>query len=79
MDLLTYIEANGLSPSKFAERVGVPPSTITRVLSGDREPGLGLLKKIHSATNGAVTPNDFLPSAAADRGAVACAAKEAAQ
>jgi transcriptional regulator with XRE-family HTH domain len=60
MNLLTYIEAQGISPSKFAERIGVPPSTITRILSGNREPGLGLLKKIHAATDGAVTPNDFL-------------------
>ncbi len=62
MNLLAYIEAKGLSPSRFADVIGVPPSTITRILSGDREPGFGLLKKIHAATDGAVTPNDFLPA-----------------
>jgi transcriptional regulator with XRE-family HTH domain len=62
MNLTAYLEASSLSPSKFAESIGVPASTITRILSGEREPGLGLLKKIHAATNGAVTPNDFLPA-----------------
>lgn len=60
MKLHAYIEANGLTPSKFAESIGVPPSTITRILAGDREPGLPLLRKIHAATDGAVAPNDFL-------------------
>lgn len=60
MNLREYIEANGLSPTKFAKQIGVPTSTITRVIAGHRDPGLDLLRKIHVATEGAVTPNDFL-------------------
>lgn len=61
MELSEYIKAQGLTPSGFAEQIGVPPSTITRVMSGKRKPGFDLLEKIHAATNGAVEPNDFLP------------------
>lgn len=60
MKLSDYLEINGFRPSQFAKLAGVPPTTIIRLLNGQREPGLPLLTKIMKATNGAVTPNDFL-------------------
>ena len=62
MILTEYLTANNLRPSKFAMTMGVPPSTIMRLLKGERSPSLVLLDKIMRATGGAVTPNDFLPA-----------------
>jgi len=59
MTLSEYLTSNSKKPSHFADEVGVPASTITRILNGDRRPGLPLLLKILKATNGIVTPNDF--------------------
>ncbi len=61
MTLDRYLEENRLTPSAFARGVPLPPSTITRLLAGERAPSFELLKQICLATGGAVTPNDFLP------------------
>lgn len=60
MKLATYLDREGISPTEFARRCGKPPSTISRLLAGSRDPGLGLLRDIMTITNGEVTPNDFL-------------------
>lgn len=62
MTLQEYLTDRDIKPSVFAAEIGVPASTITRVLNGERSPGLDLLRTIRDKTNGAVTPNDFLPS-----------------
>lgn len=61
MRLDTYLSQQGVRPSTFAAEVGVAPSTITRLLKGERTPGLDLIAKIIRSTNGAVTADDFLP------------------
>lgn len=61
MTLDRYLEENRLTPSAFARGVPLPPSTITRLLAGERSPSFDLLKSICVATGGRVTPNDFLP------------------
>lgn len=61
MTLHEYLTSRNLKPSVFAGEIGVPASTITRILSGERSPGLDLLKLIRDNTDGAVSPNDFLP------------------
>jgi putative transcriptional regulator len=61
MTLSEYLAQNSIKVSAFALKVGVPPSTISRVMKRQRDPGLELLAKIMEATDGAVTPNDFLP------------------
>jgi transcriptional regulator with XRE-family HTH domain len=76
MKLATYLEREGLSPTEFARRCGKPPSTISRLLAGSRDPGLGLLRDIMAITNGEVMPNDFLEhedtaEAPAEQGAAA--------
>ena len=62
MTLHQYLSLRDLKPSAFAAEIGVPASTITRILSGERSPGLDLLTLIRDKTNGAVTPNDFIPA-----------------
>jgi transcriptional regulator with XRE-family HTH domain len=60
MKLSTYLAENKLSPAQFAAKLNKPASTISRLIKGEREPGIVLLREISEATNGAVTPNDFL-------------------
>jgi DNA-binding MarR family transcriptional regulator len=62
MTLLEYLTLHEMPPSRLAEKLGVPPTTISRVLKRERKPGLLLMKKIMEATDGQVTPNDFLAS-----------------
>jgi len=69
MTLSEYLAEQSLPPSSFASRIGVPASTIARLLNGERKPGLDLLKKIADATDGAVMPNDFLTSPQSDEAA----------
>lgn len=59
MKLSAYLELKGTKPSAFATEVGVPASTISRILSGDRVPTLATVQKINEATKGAVTASDF--------------------
>lgn len=40
------IKANNLSPSEFADRIGVNRSNLSHVLSGRNKPGLDFLEKI---------------------------------
>lgn len=66
MKLADYLIAENLNPSAFAVRLGTPASTVSRLLKGQRSPGVDLLTKIRAATGGKVTPNDFLPDMADD-------------
>ena len=69
MKLADYLTANDIRPSAFAAQVGVPASTIIRLLKGERpSTGLELLAKIAAATNGKVMPNDFLETYEMERG-----------
>jgi DNA-binding transcriptional regulator YdaS (Cro superfamily) len=54
MDLQDYLSRRELKPSQFAAELGVPASTITRVLRNEREPGPILTLKIERATGGEV-------------------------
>jgi transcriptional regulator with XRE-family HTH domain len=79
MKLADYLAERKITPSRFAADVGVPASTISRILSGDRSPSMQILAKINSATNGAVTPNDFLPEPSAETSGESSPFTEAAQ
>lgn len=61
MTLEQYLSERNIKPSAFAAEIGVAASTITRIMNGERSPGLELLALIRDKTGGAVTPNDFLP------------------
>jgi len=60
MKLSDFLEKNSIKPSRFADQIGVPASTITRLLNGSK-PGIDLMEKIAIWTDGEVMPNDFLP------------------
>lgn len=60
MTLHEYLAANQMKPSAFAAKAGLPASTITRILNGERQPGLDVMKAVRDATDGQVQPNDFL-------------------
>lgn len=62
MTLHEYLAQHDKKPSAFAAEIGVPASTITRILNRERSPGLDLMSLIREKTDGAVQPNDFLPS-----------------
>jgi transcriptional regulator with XRE-family HTH domain len=61
MNLQAYLDRNDLSRADFAKQIGVSEVAVTRYIGGKRMPRPEVLSKIREATNGAVTPNDFLP------------------
>jgi transcriptional regulator with XRE-family HTH domain len=60
MKLETFLSERNKKPSVFAAEIGVSPSTITRILRGERSPGLDLVMRINAATKGKVKPSDWL-------------------
>lgn len=60
MRLDTYLRENGLSAKEFGKLVGLPKQTIHNYRHGFRFPGPENLLRIKDATNGAVTPDDFI-------------------
>lgn len=67
MTLHEYLAIRDLKPSAFAAELGVPASTITRLINGERSPRLELIGRIQAATGGKVTANDFLPASLIER------------
>lgn len=68
MTLAEYLEAEGLKPTQFAQALGAEPSTVTRMVHGERGPSLDMALRIEAATDGKVTVRDWpsrLPLAAA--------------
>lgn len=61
MKLTEYLDRQGLSRSAFAEKVGVSPGLVTQWIDGKTWLGRDVAQRVVEATNGAVTPNDFLP------------------
>lgn len=64
MKLATYLTEQNLTASAFAAQLDVPASTITRLLRGERAPGIKLVGKIIAKTGGKVTIDDLTPQAA---------------
>ena len=59
MQLTSYLKLVGIVPSRFALQIGVPASTISRILRGERVPTLATIERIRVATDGAVTAADY--------------------
>jgi len=53
--LASHLSATGKKPSHLAQELGVKPSTITRILKGERRPSPDLAKKISDVTGVSVT------------------------
>ncbi len=64
MTLAEYLKSKDIRPSVFAAEIGVAPSTITRLLNGERSPGLPLIKLSRDKTGGQVSADDFMGAAA---------------
>jgi plasmid maintenance system antidote protein VapI len=60
MTLDQYLKDTGTKPVAFAASIGVAPSTITRILRGERSPGIDIIAKIKAATNDKVGFEDWL-------------------
>jgi transcriptional regulator with XRE-family HTH domain len=64
MNLSTYLKRKRINARKLADLVGVPASTITRIIRGERSPTLAIMIRISEATGGSVSKvEDFLPAA----------------
>lgn len=64
MKLEQYLRDKNIKPAAFAASIEVAPSTITRILRGERTPRIDLIAKIKAATKGKVKAEDFMESAA---------------
>lgn len=62
MKLSDYLAAREMKASAFAAILEVEPSTVTRLLRGERSPSLSLIQRIREATEGKVSFDDFLPA-----------------
>jgi DNA-binding XRE family transcriptional regulator len=62
--LKEWLAKNGITQDQFAEEWGIGQSTVSRVcMGGNCKPSVAIV--IHTATSGAVTPNDIYLSQAA--------------
>jgi len=61
MKLSAYLGEKNLSPAAFAAKAGLPASTITRIIKGERTPRLETISKIEAATAGLVGISDWYP------------------
>lgn len=62
MTLSEYLSTNKITQAAFAESIGATQQAVGYWVGGERCPQLRLMQRIVDATNGAVTPNDFLLS-----------------
>lgn len=63
MTLEQYLTDTNIKPVAFATSIGVAPSTITRILRGERSPGIDIIAKIKTGTHGKVDFEDWLSPA----------------
>jgi transcriptional regulator with XRE-family HTH domain len=61
MKLSDYLAMANKSAATFAAELGISVSAVNFWRTGERTPRITQMQKIYEATNGAVTPNDFLP------------------
>lgn len=59
-NLQNYLKHNGSSVSLLARRVGCSASTISRALSGKRNPSFDLALAVEDATRGQLAAEDFM-------------------
>lgn len=66
MKLEAYIAETGTKRAAIAQAIGVSEVAIHRYISGTRIPRPETMAKIVAATGGAVQPNDFFDTEAAE-------------
>lgn len=62
MQLADYLARNNLSDAAFGDLIAVSRQAVHRYKTFDRFPERDVLARIREATNGEVTPDDFLPA-----------------
>jgi DNA-binding transcriptional regulator YdaS (Cro superfamily) len=60
MKLLAYLQSNRIADADFAAHIGVSEGAVRKWKYGERIPRAEAMVQVLRATNGAVTPNDFL-------------------
>jgi len=60
MTLASWLNSSNLTPTAFADLIGVSRQAMWRYCSNERVPRPEILKRIHKATSGKVTANDFM-------------------
>ncbi|WP_416186609.1 helix-turn-helix transcriptional regulator [Fulvimarina sp. 2208YS6-2-32] len=65
MTLEQFLTRENKTTAAFAAEVGVPASTITRIIRRERTPRIETIRKIVDATGGIVTINSFFDREAA--------------
>lgn len=60
MRLGDWMAQEHISQDELATKLGCDRSTVTRYVGGKRRPRAGMMRRIRSVTNGAVTANDFV-------------------
>jgi transcriptional regulator with XRE-family HTH domain len=70
MKLAQYLHDNHLTQSAFAKLVGAGQVQVSMWTNGKAWPTQSMAIEIFNATNGAVTPNDFLPDDVTQMGEV---------
>lgn len=58
--LATWLKAEHVPKGEFAIRVCVGAPTVSRLLNGERTPGLELASRIFEQTGGFVNPNEWM-------------------
>ena len=61
MQLADWMAKHDFLDREFAEEIGVRRATVSRFRSGALIPSFTLMIRIYEVTDGAVSPNDFLP------------------
>ena len=74
MKLAEYMILRGYDDVEFAKKLEVDRTTVYRLRIGKTVPTWKIAAKIAEVSGGAVTPNDFLPAAAASEDASGAAA-----
>lgn len=69
MDLPAYLAERRINPTAFAAEIGVPPSTIHRIIRGERDPRGTTIRKIVEGTGGKVTASDLIAAPASPEAA----------
>lgn len=59
MTLDVWLKTTGTPDGEFARRIEVSRVTLFRLKTGRRSPNRQVMERIHLATGGDVTPNDF--------------------
>lgn len=76
MKLATYMADNGITARQMADLIGrVSESGVRKWMYDERVPRPEILARIHAATGGAVTANDFMPQLTAARFDAMCKAQ----